>query len=329
MRPLGLLACAALLSLVAAPSSAAKRPPRPVIASHGVKVKAGYVGACPRRDRACGVPDVFVTTEPVPVHPGGFLRINTKQRVRRLWMDLDCPHRRVKSHENRVWLFEVPEQGCTVGELLLTYRRLEVTYTFNLERHRHCAPDGSERVAENEFVRVYSSEGVDDGEPETVFSACRFDSGKTFNMGRDYCGDAYYGCDFLEHVRLADEKVAYVTGHYNGRYGPDRYSSLKVLDTATWQVEREITTQESPYAVAKRVFTAVVLKVNGSVAWILDRADYAGGVYSQTYEVWKADAGGSGQLDSDPNINPSWLTLSESVLEWRLESGEVRAATLD
>jgi hypothetical protein len=333
MRTRVLWLCVAIGLLITVPPAAAKRPPRPIVASHGVRVKAGYVGQCPRRDRDCAIPDVFATTKPVPVHPGGSLRINTKRRVRRLRLDLDCPHHRLKPLNERNWLFKLPDDGCTIGELLLTYRRLEVTYTFSVERHEHCRLADSETIARNDVVRIFShpvpaEEGPDPSYPGHAFVACRFGSGDALFIGRNQCLDAYYGCDFLEHVALAEEKVAYVTGRYSGRYGPDRYSALRVLDTATWQVEREITMQEGLDGAAKREFTAVALKANGSVAWILDRVDYTGAGNSQTYEVWKSDGAGMVLLDSDPEIDPASLLLDGSTLTWT-RAGEPRSATLD
>jgi hypothetical protein len=101
-----------------------------------------------------------------------------------------------------------------------------------------------------------------------------------------------------------------------------------VLDTATWQVEREITMQEGLDGAAKREFTAVALKANGSVAWILDRVDYTGAGNSQTYEVWKSDGAGMVLLDSDPEIDPASLLLDGSTLTWT-RAGEPRSATLN
>jgi hypothetical protein len=147
--PVWLVVCAVGLLVTAVPTVAAKRPPRPIVASHGVKVKAGYVGQCPRRARDCAIPDVFATTKPVPVHRGGSLRINAKRRVRRIRLDLDCAHRRLRSVEDRIWHFKLLDAGCTEGIVELTYRRLRVTYTFNLRPHEHRAREESTVVAEN------------------------------------------------------------------------------------------------------------------------------------------------------------------------------------
>jgi hypothetical protein len=110
--PVWLVVCTVGLLAAAVPANAAKRPPRPIVASHGVEAKAGYVGQCPRGDRDCAIPDVFVTTEPVPVYPGGVLRINARRPIRRLRLDLDCPQRRLESTKRRVRLSSYRKVGA-------------------------------------------------------------------------------------------------------------------------------------------------------------------------------------------------------------------------
>jgi hypothetical protein len=332
---LWLTVCAVGLLATAAPANAANTPPRPIVASHGVKVKAGYVGLCPRRARKprCAIPDFFAMTKPLPVHSGSTLRINARRRVRRLRLNLDCPHHRSDVIDRTRWTFEVSGGGCSAGELDITYRRTRAAYTFSLADHRHCELDESATVGETESVRVYSFWSGDDDEPERAeneFFACRWDSGRTSYLGREFYGDAYYGADFLEPVTLAGEKVAYVTARYSGRYGPDRFSSLRVLDTATRQIG-EITSTREGFPATRRRFTALVLKPNGSVAWILEREDYTSTqppYYSATNEVWKADTGGMTLLDSDPEVRSWSLRLDGSTLTW-LRGEETRSATLD
>jgi hypothetical protein len=327
--PVWLVVCTVGLLVGAIPANAANRPPRPIVKSHGVKVKAGYVGQCPRREN-CAIPDVFVATEPVPVHPGGVLRINARRPIRRLRMDLDCPYRRLESTKGRVRLFELPDEGCSIGELLITYRRVRVTYTFNLERHEHCQPEGWETVAENVFARIYTVEGVNGGEPETRFFACRLDSDRSKLLGREYF--PYSGQDFVDHIVLANEKVAYVTGFQDYRYGPRKQFSLRMLDMATFTIELDRRYEvPGPSGAYDRAITAVVLKANGSVAWILNRTDYGvgGPNFTQTYEVHKSDTSGAdGLIDSSPDIDPTSLALNGSVLTWT-RSGETQSATLD
>ena len=336
MAALCVLVALVWCAAVPAPADAADRAPRPILSSHGVHVRAAFIGQCPRRqppgEPDCGIPDFFGTTKPVPVHRGGVLRIDVRKRARRVRLDLDCGHRRLDSGSRRRWRFEITGAGCSVGSLYVRYRNVDATYTFNLRQHRHCRPPGSEMVARNGVARIYTEEVVEDGDDYAVFVACRLATEETRVLGRDGCGDAYTGCDFLGQAMLAGDKVAYVAGHYNGRYGPDRRSSLVVLDTSTWQIEREIAEREDYEAVARR-FTAVVLKPNGSIGWILHRRDSAWDGYStyytETYEVRKSDTTGSNVLlDSGADVDPESLTLNGSTLTW-MRAGEARSATLD
>lgn len=216
--------------------------------------------------------------------------------------------------------------GCTSGQLDVTYRRVRVTYTFSLRRHTHCAPDGFETAAENGFARIYSLEGSPDGERATTYFACRFDSGRYQNLGRDYC--CYYsGEDFFDDLVLVDEKVAYVTGFYDTRYGIERRFYLRVLDMATFSIQREIYMDTANSTDEDQDITGVVLKTNGSVAWILGRWLYPS--YTWTYEVRKGDETGSNVLvESGSDIDPASLTLSGSTLTW-VRAGETRSATLN
>jgi hypothetical protein len=331
MRLSALWICVPISLLVAMPADAAERPPRPIVAGHGVTVKAGYVGQCPRHHRKCTMPDVFVSTEAVPVDPDGLLAINTRRHVRRLRLDLDCPHRRVRSFADRRWLFELSGAGCSTGELLLTYRRRVASYTFNLETHEHCRPDGSTTVAENELVRIYTLDYDYDGYPNRIYYACRLASGTAFRMGRDGCGDAYEGCYYIRYPVLVADRVAYVVGGASYRYENDNRFSLVVLNTTTGEDERTIS-DGSPDGTSDRQITDVALKSNGSVAWILRKEDYtpAGPPYWTTsYEVRKSNQTTPNALiESSPDIDRDSLTLEGSTLGWT-RAGEPQTATLD
>jgi hypothetical protein len=324
------------------PADAARRPPPPTLSSHGTEVRARYVDQCPRppsgpREKRCRLVDDFRPTEPVAVHEAGVLAIETSRRPRRLRLALDCPQNETWRSGPTRWETVIVDGECTEGRLDLAYprpngRTLRIRYTFTLQHHRHCKPEESAVRAENGVVIVHSrwSPAEDPWYAENVFTVCRLETGAALDIGRNYCGDAYEGCQSLDHLLLADDKVAYVTAHYSGRYGPDRRSSLVVLDTVSWKPQRVISEQESHPALRRR-FTDVVVKSNGSVAWVLDRVDYSATPphQTQTYEVRRADSQGAALLDSSPDINPYSLTLSGSTLAWRRQGGETRSATLD
>jgi len=50
MRVSAIWLCVTIGLLMTGAPAEATRPPRPLVASHGVKVKAGYIGQCPRRN---------------------------------------------------------------------------------------------------------------------------------------------------------------------------------------------------------------------------------------------------------------------------------------
>jgi len=336
MRVSAVWLCVGIGLLMTVAPAEAKRPPRPLVASHGVKAKAGYIGQCPRRDRDCAIPAFFATTTPVPVHKGGVLRVNTRRHVRRLHLSLDCPHRKQESSGNRRWTFEILGDGCTSGELDVTYRRIVAVYTFSVERHEHCQPDGSATVAENDFARiysVYSTRDTEDGrESETTFVACRFDSGRFETLGRVCDGCYYSGQDYFDHLVLAEEKVTYVSWFWDTRYENQKLIHLKVFDARGFRIQRDIYF-ETPNSAGDYDLdiTAVVLKTNGSVAWILHRCRFGefGPCTTQTYDVRKSDqTGGDVLVESSPDIDPASLRLDGSTLTWT-RSGEPRSATLD
>jgi hypothetical protein len=70
----------------------------------------------------------------------------------------------------------------------------------------------------------------------------------------------------------------------------------------------------------------LVLKPNGSVAWILYRQAWD---FSETYEVWKSDASDhDGLLAAGPDIDPDALALDGSTIFW-IRAGEPQSATLN
>jgi hypothetical protein len=306
--------------------------PHAVATSHGVKVKAAYIGQCPRRKADCAIPDAFAPTRAVPISQDGELRVNTRRHVRRLRLDLDCPHRRLESVGNRRWSFEILGEGCRTGELNVTYRRVRVTYTFSLRRYVPCRPKDSETVAENAFARVYTIEEVDEAEGErdvyTRFFVCHFASDVSHYIGQHFY--PYSGYFYVEHVVLAEEKAAYVTGFTDNRYEDENRFTLVVLDTASFTFERQLRFESPSSSNRYLEIEGIVLKPNGSVAWILERQVWDfNNPYNQTYGVWKSDAGDDAELlDSGSDIDPRSLTLNGSTLTWT-RAGEPRSATLD
>ncbi len=75
-----------------------------------------------------------------------------------------------------------------------------------------------------------------------------------------------------------------------------------------------------------RVVTDLVLKPNGSVAWIVDRLAFMGSPH--TIDVVAVDSTGRRLLDSGLAVDPTSLTLTGSTLTWR-KGGATKSATLN
>ena len=328
-----------------APAVAEARPASPVIASHDTEARARFVDHCPRRDESpCHLLRRHRHSDPVPFHPGGKLSIKASEPIRELRLTLDCRHADPRRVGRKRWTIEIVGDICWIGRLDLSYRRpsgevLRVRYTFTLENHDHsnhqghCNPDETATVIENESIRVYfrwSGVDYDPYYPEREYFVCRWDSDKTVRIGTDYCGDAYDACYYIENLRLAGEKVAYVSGRDGDRYG--RWSfTLNVLDTATWVTDRVFgESNSSGDSQGYRRVNAVVLKENGSIAWIADLWDYepVAPYWTQTYELLKRDATGDSLVDSDPKIDTRSRRLTGSTLTWSVD-GESRSAALN
>jgi hypothetical protein len=69
--------------------------------------------------------------------------------------------------------------------------------------------------------------------------------------------------------------------------------------------------------------TAIVVKSDGSVAWIANAGKEEGG-----YQVHAADRAGSRLLASGPDIDPSSLALAGNTLYWA-QGGQPRSARLN
>jgi hypothetical protein len=69
--------------------------------------------------------------------------------------------------------------------------------------------------------------------------------------------------------------------------------------------------------------TAIVVKTDGSVAWIVKTSAFEGG-----YQVHAADTTGSRLLASGPDIDPASLALGESTVYWT-QGGKPFSATLN
>lgn len=128
-------------------------PPRPLLRSHGERIRAAQIGFCTREqvesEHGCGFPDVFKSTRKLPVHPRGHVFINTRVDATDVSVNLFCGSAGpVWQLNDRRWVFHVSrKQGrrgsCDGGSIHITYGEGTgfdggvARYTFSTKPHRH------------------------------------------------------------------------------------------------------------------------------------------------------------------------------------------------
>jgi len=141
---------------------ASRDRPVPTLRSHGETIRAGFVGRCtPRGGEPCAIPAEFVGTEPLPVHAGGLVRLNTDHPASRVQMYLCGAWRPVERRSSRRWVVRLPRKlarrkRCEYNDIDIDFRRgpwagQSAAYTFNGWRHTH-RPDNAGRLVVKERV---------------------------------------------------------------------------------------------------------------------------------------------------------------------------------
>jgi hypothetical protein len=149
--------------------------------------------------------------------------------------------------------------------------------------------------------------------------ACLFSTNKRILLGRNWDDE------MIEQPRLAEPYVAYLnTGSMS------RSAAITVRDLRDGHVLRDRlqpSLESSDYYTQRvRLVTSLVLKANGSVAWIVDRQAFAD--QPRTLDVVAVDSAGRRLLDRGADIEPESLTLTGSTLTWR-KGGATKSATLN
>jgi hypothetical protein len=147
-----------------------------------------------------------------------------------------------------------------------------------------------------------------------------------FPPGPCHCGD-------VRHVTLAGALVAYDSYFRETSSGESVTSwTVEVRDLRGGELRggrfvHNLSTGESSGGSQRRdgngLATAIVLKRDGAVAWIVRTVTSPG-----EYQVWAVDRTGRRLLAARSDIAPSSLRLTGSALSWR-QGLEVASATLD
>jgi len=150
--------------------------------------------------------------------------------------------------------------------------------------------------------------------------ACLFSTNKRVSLGRNWDDEQ------IELPRLTEPYVAYLSiGCALAGCSP----SIMVRDLRDGRVLRNQLQPSFENPLSERTWTrtvtSLVVKANGSVAWIVDRPADNG--LPRTIDVVAVDSTGRRLLDSGPDVETTSLTLTDSTLTWR-KGGVVRTATL-
>ena len=123
--------------------------PDPRLSSHATTIRPSLVGHCtPRSEReGCALPDPFISSDPLTVHAGGRVLIDTDDPASAVQMDLCGAWRRASMRTPRRWVVRLPSRlasrkTCEYNELVVDYAAgawmgETAAYTFNGRRHRH------------------------------------------------------------------------------------------------------------------------------------------------------------------------------------------------
>jgi hypothetical protein len=182
------------------------------------------------------------------------------------------------------------------------------------------------------YVRAEGGGGPEGFEPaETV--GCAYGWGHVFTLGPPNVASECLGpggCESLEHPVVAGPFAAFDYGQSQEARPPFAEDLIRVVDLQTGQRVHNIPT--GPSTPEKRVgigpATAIVLKSDGSVAWIAERAYRLPPTAPPEYEVRAVDENGERLLASGTSVGPKSLALAGSTLYWT-EAGRPMSAPLN
>lgn len=181
-----------------------------------------------------------------------------------------------------------------------------------------CRSQPADTLLQNDDARIFNQRKIFYGYYfRPVAYGCLFSVDKRFELGLDDpeapTGDSE--SSDARDFQLAAPYTAYVLSYVGAVMGSDEVNVVDLRDG----------TRVTPSSPRPMIVRSLVLKDNGSVAWIQNSYD------SKEEEVWAHDALGDRKLDSAPareNSRPiTSFALSGSTLSW-LHDGEPRSAAL-
>jgi len=145
--------------------------------------------------------------------------------------------------------------------------------------------------------------------------ACLFSEDRRVLLGRNWDD---------EQIEVPALTAPYVGFAAVGCGGASCVSTVEVRDLPTGRLVKTLPSSTIAVPGDSTRLTALVLKANASLAWIVQKAGPTG----RLFEVIADDAGGRRILDASPDVDPASLTLSGSTLGW-VDGGTAESATLD
>jgi len=166
-------------------------------------------------------------------------------------------------------------------------------------------------IAADPQAEIY---GIRKNEEEVVYWGCVFGHSRSFLVGfTDECISNGGACASTSHLTLAGTLLAREYSRTSFVLGDERLIEVEDLRTGRvlHSVPTGVTFPPKPKTVGDGPATAIVLKSDGAVAWIVDTVQK-----NDMYQVHAVDRSGSRLLASGSDIDPKSLALAGSTLYW-------------
>jgi hypothetical protein len=196
-------------------------------------------------------------------------------------------------------------------------RRKVALYERGIPPFRSCRSQRAKGDVRNSGGRVFQQLRLLNDEFYPHSYACLFSENKRIELGRNWDDESIE----LPHL------TAPYAGYESIECGVGScFSVITVRDLRDGSVLRNAAVSPAPVPGQPAPAESLVLKANGSVAWIVDRAAFMGS--PRSIDVVAEDTAGRRILDSGLDIDPQSLALTGSTLTWQ-KGGTTRSATLN